>query len=59
MALGRLQLKERLLRDPTALRAQIIDCFRRLDPERIILFGSVVSRRVPCLVVFGMPNDLR
>jgi len=35
-----LSAKQRLLRDREGLRHRIIECFRDLHPERIILFGS-------------------
>ncbi|MGH7254952.1 MAG: nucleotidyltransferase domain-containing protein [Nitrospirales bacterium] len=32
--------RQQLLSDRQALRARIVECFRDLSPERIILFGS-------------------
>jgi len=32
--------KVQLLQDREALRERIVDCFRNLNPEKIILFGS-------------------
>lgn len=32
--------RQQLLRNRQALRARIVECFRDLHPERIILFGS-------------------
>lgn len=37
--------KEAFIRNPTALRAAIVDCFRDLKTERILLFGSWAAGR--------------
>ncbi len=39
-------VKERLLRDLEGLRARVVECFRDLHPERIILFGSAARGEV-------------
>lgn len=37
--------RQELLRDRHALRARIVECFRDLNPERIILFGSAAREQ--------------
>lgn len=37
--------RQQLLRDRHALRARIVECFRDLDPERIVLFGSAAREQ--------------